>query len=248
MTLSVFPGTYNGRNEDSNIDWPASIDAISAEGVILQNNVVAGSERVAYLVAGESCYDVPEAENEWKNNKAHGVLIGVKAAFELQCAEDCARFSGFSVFRSYGYGFYSQTVCSVILENSVLVENKVGFFPMVFEPASDKHETEDKFTIIRNSLLVGETEHYDECGSEWIDDKARPNIDLASNGLAFTSPVTEGHIAISWPLLNSHGNLAPLMRFHLSKAHVSLYGHMKASGKRRKAIFIHFTCHCFFYT
>ena len=230
MTLLVFPGTYNGRRETDNTDWPASIDTIAAEGVILQGNVVAGSERAAYRVAGESCYDVSEVENEWKDNKARGVLIGVMAAFDFECAENCTRFSGFSIIHSYGYGFYTQTDCSVIVENSILVENKVGFFPMVLKPESDKHEAAEKFSTIKNSLLVGETEHYDECGAGWIDDTANPNIDLASSGLAFTSPVTQGHIAISWPLFSAHGNLSPREKFHHAKSHPSLYGHMEVSG------------------
>ena len=54
ISLVVWPGTYNGRMEESNFDQTAGVEATEAEELIMQGNVVAGAERIAYMLAGKS--------------------------------------------------------------------------------------------------------------------------------------------------------------------------------------------------
>ena len=55
--------------------WEAGFDLIHATDPILEDNVVAGTERGAYHVDGQACGTVA---NKWKNNQAHsGRWLGV---------------------------------------------------------------------------------------------------------------------------------------------------------------------------
>ena len=49
-----FPGCFQGRYESDPMDWIASIETQNATNTSLVGNVVAGSERAAYRLHGES--------------------------------------------------------------------------------------------------------------------------------------------------------------------------------------------------
>ena len=45
MTNVIWPGGFNGRDEKNNFYWVSGIKVTKASNVVLQGNVVAGSER-----------------------------------------------------------------------------------------------------------------------------------------------------------------------------------------------------------
>ena len=52
VTLCIWPGTYNDREEPSTFDWTAGIDVSKAVYLTLKDNCVAGSERSGYHLSG----------------------------------------------------------------------------------------------------------------------------------------------------------------------------------------------------
>jgi hypothetical protein len=73
VTNVIWNGHYNGRDEPWNIKYDAGIQVNKAIDVVMENNVVAGSERVGYSIKGEICDD----NVGWKNNEAHSVYAGI---------------------------------------------------------------------------------------------------------------------------------------------------------------------------
>lgn len=73
MSLIVWTGAYQDRFESGNFRWEAGVDALEATSLELEDNVVAGSERAAFRLHGESC----GAQPKWRGNVAHGVIIGL---------------------------------------------------------------------------------------------------------------------------------------------------------------------------
>ena len=55
--MSLFIGTWDGRNELGNFEWHGSFELVGSENFILNGNTVAGSERAAYRINGERCSD-----------------------------------------------------------------------------------------------------------------------------------------------------------------------------------------------
>jgi hypothetical protein len=67
MALNQWSGAYRDRLETANFHFDAAIEAIEAQNLVLRNNVVAGTERVAYHLPGQTC-DTPTADL-WVNNE-----------------------------------------------------------------------------------------------------------------------------------------------------------------------------------
>lgn len=74
VTLSIWPGAYQDRFESMNIDYDGAIHAPKAKELFLNDNIIAGSERVGYRLPGQACNTV--AEDLWTNNVAQSCLAG----------------------------------------------------------------------------------------------------------------------------------------------------------------------------
>ena len=55
MALNIWSGAYLDREETSNINYDAAVEAIEATGLVLKNNIVAGCERMGYHLPGQDC-------------------------------------------------------------------------------------------------------------------------------------------------------------------------------------------------
>ncbi|XP_057211103.1 fibrocystin-L-like [Triplophysa rosa] len=101
VTLTLWPGSYNGAAESTNTEWNAAIEVNEATNVILQGNIVAGYERAGFRINGEPC---PESGSvaQWSENEAHGGLYGVY--MNKDGLAGCSQIQGFTVWRSFDFG------------------------------------------------------------------------------------------------------------------------------------------------
>ena len=104
ITLVVFPGTYQDRFEPENLMWNAGIEVEKAGKVILINNTVAGSERVAFKIKGEKCYEAPNPSTDWYGNVGHSTLHGIH--MHSISEPGCAKVSNFLIYKCWDYGVY----------------------------------------------------------------------------------------------------------------------------------------------
>lgn len=77
----------------------------------------------------------------------------------------CTKIAGFTVFKSLHWGIYYEAYGSLIAENNILIDNQVSLFSMVVEPDPVEHKAESRTTIVRNSLMIGQTPVFD-CTSD----------------------------------------------------------------------------------
>ena len=228
VALSVFPGTYQDRYEELSLDWMASIEIQKATETTLIGNVVAGSERAGYRLNGESCTG---GSALWDNNTAHSVVIGL-SMWQEDClrSERCSLFHGFYVYKSYSYGFYSVTICSIVFENSKFVDNGMSIFPVIMEPSAKVHSFERKFVKVYNSLFVGTSESYD-CTTDVMNEADHAHIRLSKTAISWAMKAGLGHVALGWPMFACGDNLAPLMPLNMPKTPPTLYGNIIFEGK-----------------
>lgn len=188
----VSTSTYQNRYETFNFKSEAGVEAITATDLTLQDNLITGSERIAYHVPTLDCDDT---SGRYRNNKAYAnVLGGVVITHEDSLTQtDCAKISGFTVWKTHDYGIYYQNEISLIVDNSVLIENTNGLFPIVIKPDSVLHEYANKTVQVRNVTFVGQTESFD-C----IDDAAPSRDDnYALSDLARPSyPPSSGMVGL----------------------------------------------------
>uniref|UniRef100_A0A8C5QTU9 Fibrocystin-L n=1 Tax=Leptobrachium leishanense TaxID=445787 RepID=A0A8C5QTU9_9ANUR len=218
VTLSVFPGTYRGRLLVNNFAWNAGIEINKGSDIVLQNNVVAGFERVGYRINGEPCPDADNPNEEWFNNEAHGGLFGVY--MNADGFPGCSLVRRFLVWKCWDYGIYTQTIDSVEISDVILVDNGMGILPIVYAPPSVSHQKSDKTINITNSLLVGSSPEFD-CDDVLVNSDA--NIKLSAPHRS-RRPPSGGRSGICWPTFSSSHNGAP------EKPHAGIMSYNAISG------------------
>ncbi|KAM4704928.1 fibrocystin-L [Rhinophrynus dorsalis] len=218
VALSIWPGTYQDREEETNILWHAGIEINKGTDIVLQGNVVAGFERVGYRINGEPCPDVSNPNEEWFNNEAYGGLYGIY--MNEDGLPGCSLIRRFKVWKCWDYGIYLQTTESVKISGMVLADNGMGIFSIVYTPPATSHQTTDKTVEISNSLLVGSSPNF-TCSDILTDSDA--NIKLTTPHRS-SRPLTGGRSGICWPSFVSAHNLAP------GKPHAGLMSYNTISG------------------
>ncbi|XP_053349466.1 PKHD1 like 1, tandem duplicate 1 [Clarias gariepinus] len=218
VMLTLWPGSYNGRQEAANTNWPAAIEANMGANVVLQGNIVAGYERVGIRINGEPCPGSLNPVASWQQNEAHGGLFGVY--MNKDGLSGCSQIQGFTVWRSFDYGIYFQVYMSIVVSNVTLVDNGMGIMPLIYEPPSVTHEYSNKTVKVKNSLIVGSSPNFN-C-SDTLSTK-EPNLALSATHRA-PRPLNGGRSGISWPTFESQHNNAPM------KPHGGLMSYNTISG------------------
>jgi len=227
MSLTVFPPTYQDRYEENTLNVMATVEIHGATGTKLVGNVVAGSERSAYRLNGESC---TEGEPTWANNTGHSTLLGL-TMWQDDClqTEECSRFNGFYIYKSFSYGFYSNGICSIVIENSKFVDNSISIFPYIMRPDARTHGFSRKFVKIHKSLFVGASDTYD-CKTDIMSLNDHPNIKISVNLRSWAFKRVAGRIALGWPMFACENNLAPKHPLNDPHTPSALYGNIVFEG------------------
>ncbi|CAJ1082786.1 fibrocystin-L-like [Xyrichtys novacula] len=221
VMMTLWPGSYQDREEAFNFDWTASIETNKGTNVMMQNNIVAGFERVAYRVNGEPCPGTKNPVKSWSNNEAHsGLFAGV--FMDKDGLPSCSLIQGFQIWRSFDFGFYFQTPSSVIAANLTLVDNGMGILPLIYGPPSAAKLFANKYAHIRDSLIVGSSPNFD-CSA------TLPNSDFNVRGSELhraPRPLTGGRSGICAPTFMSSHNGAPDMSYVQSSSYNAIAGLM----------------------
>uniref|UniRef100_A0A7N4NVE6 Fibrocystin-L n=1 Tax=Sarcophilus harrisii TaxID=9305 RepID=A0A7N4NVE6_SARHA len=218
VAFSVWPGTYQNRKELTSTLWHAAIEINMDINTVLQDNVVAGFERIGYHINGESCSDQTNSAEKWHNNEAHGGLYGVY--MNQDGFPGCSHIQGFTVWKCWDYGIYFQTTESVQVSNVTLVDNGMGILPIVYLPAATSHKISSKTVLIKNLLIVGSSPQFN-CSDVLTNDD--PNIELTAAHRS-ARPPSGGRSGICWPTFASAHNMAP------RKPHAGLMSYNAING------------------
>ncbi|KAK2830693.1 hypothetical protein Q5P01_018624 [Channa striata] len=218
VMMTLWPGSYQGRKESNNFDWNAAIEVNRGTNVVLQNNIVAGYERVAYHIDGEPCPGYWNDNENWIRNEAHGGLFGVY--LNNDGLPGCSLIQDFFVWKSYDYGIYFQTMMNVIISNVTLVDNGMGIMPLIFAPPSVSHAFADKTAQIQNALIVGSSPNFN-CS----DTLSNSDYNIAvTAGHRAPRPLKGGRSGICWPTFQSWHNQAPVSAHHQNSDYNSIKG------------------------
>uniref|UniRef100_A0A3B5MPL8 G8 domain-containing protein n=1 Tax=Xiphophorus couchianus TaxID=32473 RepID=A0A3B5MPL8_9TELE len=218
VMMSLWPGSYQDREEPFNFQWNAAIEVSEGSGVVLQNNIVAGYERVAYRIDGEPCFQNPN--EAWVQNEAHGGLYGVY--LNKDGLAGCSFIRGFFVWKAFDFAIYFQVIMDVVVSNVTLVDNGMGIMPLVFAPPSLSHAYADKSVLVQNSLIVGSSPAFN-CSDTLSSDNF--NV-VAMSPHRAPRPPQGGRSGICWPTFQSEHNTAPAKPHHLNMNYNAIKGLM----------------------
>ena len=190
--------------------WGA-LDVSEADSVVMENNFVAGAERIGVFFKGDVCAGgtLGSGKNHSiKNNIVYSSLGGVVILpTQFFPGLTCVRISGFTVFKSSHWGIYYQGFASVIVDSNTLIDNQVNVFTFVFSPSILNHETTNKTARVKDTAIVGRSSQFN-CSSD-----TKPNdlnLNQATTITAYGAGVdNQGFIGIVWANFLSGANGAP---------------------------------------
>lgn len=204
VALMVATNSYQDREETFNPRWEAGIEAMKATELTLQDNLVTGSERIAYHVQLQDCEDTSD---RYSNNKAYANVLGfVVLPSDVLTQTDCAKISGHTAWKTHDFGIYYQNELSVIVENNLLIENSNGLIALVLKPDAVSHGFANKTIQVRNSTFVGQTDSFD-CSTD-VTPIGDANFELSGTARA-VAPPTAGMVGLIFPNFYQNSNMAP---------------------------------------
>ena len=139
--------------------------------------------------------------------------------------ELCSEFSNFVIYKAWGYGSYSQVVCSIRLTNMHYYDNTLGVLSLTIGPDAREHLHEKRYFKIQGGLFVGQSPSFDASK-----DKLRPADENnriagveASNWFGENALTRDGSarkfgkMGIAVPVYENHDNMAPDTGKHFHK-------------------------------
>ncbi|XP_057684607.1 fibrocystin-L-like [Corythoichthys intestinalis] len=224
VTMTLWPGSYQGREEEFNFDWPASFKVSEGEDIVMQHNIAAGYQRVAFDIDGEPCLDSSSVNEAWAHNEAHGGLHGVFV--NKNGLPGCLKICDFFVWRNIDYGIYFQTESSVMVKNVTLVDNGMGIMPMIYRPPSLSHRYANKKVVVENAVLVAGSPNFN-C-SESLNASDYNIINTGDHRAP--RPKSGGRSGICWPSFGSDHNNGPFKPLHGNINYNAIKGLMEVAN------------------
>ncbi|XP_068136131.1 fibrocystin isoform X2 [Hyperolius riggenbachi] len=206
------------KQPDAQSEWVKGIKINVLSQVSLSGNAVAGSERIAYHVRGQSCYS---DEFLWSTNIAHSSLHGLHIHWE-DGFPNCTKISGFICYKNYDYGVVFHLEGSVVVEDIALVDNGVGLLPIVSQGFVESYKYPKQDVTLRNSLIVATSPVFD-C----IRDRIVPSSAQVTVGDRPPVSPFKGRIGFLWPVFTERPRRWPDYSWHMLGSDGAIPGIMK---------------------
>ena len=156
VAYMISSNTYKGRRESFPLKWPGAIEVHKTTKLTLRGNAVGGSERFGFVIDGEECRENNNT-SYWSENVVHGAWHGIHIGYHQTTSARCIKIANFITWKNYKFGVFAYPEKSLIIENVIAADNPIGMFVSIWGPSALLHKVEDKFLIIKGSLVVGAT-------------------------------------------------------------------------------------------
>ncbi|CAF4583415.1 unnamed protein product [Rotaria magnacalcarata] len=153
ITNNIVYKTYESaivlnRNWQFNANDDEAIMSTDAISVIMRNNLVAGVERLAYRIQGNSC---PGAvlpsyiNNDYVNNEVHSAMSGINC---------WPMDKDFDYDTTWYYGLYINAACNIIIDSCTAADINVGIYTFIIGPLDEDFWNRFNFYIFSFLLAV----------------------------------------------------------------------------------------------
>lgn len=206
VTMNYWGATFFKDEADSDRTYWGAIDISKADSAIVENNFIAGAERVGLNFRGDVCQGNKLDGHSIRGNTIYGAGAGAVIVPEDAFKFKCIRIAGFTIFKSQYYGIYYQSSGEVVVESNTLIDNQIGAFTIVFNPSAASHIVTNKKYYARDLVVVGRSKEFD-CEKD-----VYPKNISDSKSLMNTFGVgddSKGKIGLVWPTFIGGSNNCP---------------------------------------
>ena len=235
---NYFASTQNANFADDNM--PAGIDTEFSMGNLVADNRVAGVDGSCFSGNGEecdhseSCAPQSTSPHQDKNNVGHSCLRGF---YIFRVGRVCAKIRGYTLFKNAQFGVMfvaAQQVQSVIIEDTIIADSRVGFSGFMIGPDARVHLAQDKSITLKNSAVIGRGRTTFDCDYDndlMLEYFAKPSVNRQhptafnqeddKKGLKPQHPDTA---AIIFPEFLSKDIDFPASNYFIHKSDAAMYG------------------------
>ena len=242
VVLNIWSGTILTNYAPFNGKYFGAIDISLSDSAVVQDNLIAGSERLGLHVRGSPCSGASIGSgynHSISGNSVYGTLIGVGLVLPDGSlpSQSCLEFSNFLIYKSISTGLYVQTPANIVIDSNTLIDNQLNIYPQVYRPTSLSHTSETtRSIIISNNLIIGKSPSFN-C----LTDVAPVNINsnYYSKALSFTTE-SGGKIGVVWANFLDGHNGAPTKPF----INIMNYNSINGKSDLYNNTFAHFNPSC----
>ncbi|CAF3664415.1 unnamed protein product [Rotaria sordida] len=161
VSTVYWSGTAQPKLAEFNNNNDGAIMSRDAISVIMRDNLIAGVERLAYRIQGNSCSGTilpDDISNDYSNNEVHSAMSGVSIWPKdkgFQYDLNCILIYGFKTYKAWYYGLYINTARNIIIDSCTVADGNVGIFTLVIGPTAQSHVAGNNSVIILNSMIIG---------------------------------------------------------------------------------------------
>lgn len=204
--MNYWGSTILQQEAGSDRTYWGAIDISKAESAIIEDNFIAGAERVGLNYRGDVCEGNKLDGHSIKGNIIYGAGAGAVIVPEDAFKIDCVRISGFTIFKSQYFGIYYQSTSELVIDSSTLIDNQIGAFTIIFSPSAKSHIVTTKKYYARDLVIVGKSKGFD-CEK----DIYPKNISDSKNMMnTFGAGANDtGKIGLVWPTFIGGSNMCP---------------------------------------
>ncbi len=212
VTMNYWASSFVPWQAPFDKEYWGAIDVHIADSAVIENNFVAGAERVGIMLRGSPCAGYSLGRNilhSIKNNTVYGALAGAAILPLFVYTEiSCLEMSNFIIYKSTHYGIYYQGPASFVSDSNILIDNQINIMAIVYRPSLLTHEYVEKKYLVKNSLIVGQSPSFN-CEKDRKPDDL--NFQEAFGIRAFGAGVDKnGVVGLVWANFYTGSNGAPL--------------------------------------
>jgi hypothetical protein len=164
VVMNIWSPTFITKEAPFDKEFFGAIDIHFAKSAVVEDNLVAGSQRHGFYFAGSPCAGQTLNSNYnhlIKGNSVYGSLSGVSIMPNSVLPLSCVEISGFTVYKSSSVGIYYQGAADIVISSNIIVDCQIGIFPQVLGPPSSlSHISQNRSIIISNNLVVGTSPNF----------------------------------------------------------------------------------------
>ena len=241
VLLNVWSPTFVTKEAPFDKEFWGAIDIHLADSAVVEDNLIAGTQRVGFYFRGSPCSGQNLANAAFnhsiKGNSIYGAVAGVSVMPAFAYPLSCLQISGFTVYKASAVGLYYQGVADIVIDSNTVIDSQLSIFPQVLGPPSSlSHVSTNRSILVTNNLVIGTSPNFNCI-------KDTPPTDLNSLYMSVATPYganNNGRIGVVWSNFVDHSNGAPYKPWFGIMSYSYINGLSTISGNT----FAHFKVSC----